>query len=114
MVGARDPLRLLQKVPYVAFSFFSDEKLEEPAAIENGWESIVLSLGVTTRNMMPVSEQPRACVCCGQRLPRASKMTRSTITKAEAHSKQWSGQEKADGFVEVDLCLQCQIDRAAT
>jgi hypothetical protein len=64
--------------------------------------------------MILVGEQPRACVLCGQPLPRASKMTRLTVTKAEAQSMQWQGEPKVDGFIEVDLCLQCQIDRAAT
>jgi hypothetical protein len=41
-------------------------------------------------------------------------MTRLTVTKAEAQSKQWPGEEKVDGSIEVNLCLQCQIDRAAT
>jgi hypothetical protein len=41
-------------------------------------------------------------------------MDRSTVTKAEVQSKQWRGEEQANGSIEVDLCLQCQIDRAAT
>jgi hypothetical protein len=64
--------------------------------------------------MMLVGEQPRACVRCGQPLLRASRMDRSTVTKAEVQSKQWRGEEQANGSIEVDLCLQCQIDRAAT
>jgi hypothetical protein len=60
-----------------------------------------------------MGERSRACVRCGQLLPPASKMTRLIVTKAEAQSNHWIGEEKADGFIEVDLCLQCQIDRAA-
>jgi hypothetical protein len=60
-----------------------------------------------------MGEQSRACVRCGQPLPPASKMTRLIVTEAEAQSNHWIGEEKADSSLEMDLCLQCQIDRAA-
>jgi hypothetical protein len=72
-----------------------------------------MDLDVRTGNKMLRGEPHRACICCGHPLLSTSKMNRASIAKTEAVTKQWLGQENSDGAVEVDMCLQCQIDRAA-
>ena len=56
------------------------------------------------------------CVVCGQKLPSVSKLTRREILVEEAEEKGWHGESSAElergGVIEVQMCMQCQIDRA--
>jgi hypothetical protein len=59
-----------------------------------------------------MSVKSRNCVICHQPLPPRSKLTLASVPQNEADENGWAGQTTSDGTLTVDMCLQCQIDRA--